>query len=330
WTSLGGKTSDGPAITADQKRGRVDIWVRGGDGNLWQRQGTGSAWDPWHISGGSPPGGLQSAPAAVNRGDVVDIVARGAGGKVWHRAWDAARSEWLSVSGQSSGWEPLGGGTGTAPSVSAFGTDQLHGWARGPASDATIYHKRYAQRRWGEFVAEGAPASGTASVSALHWGTPSRPRVAVGVLSGNDFFYRGWEENAPVAIVGGALDRIVSPPAGSGAAWENTTLVVPPGKAGSAAGSVLFSIGCAGTVWRGDYAALTAATPGGGAAEAPRVPVIGQDLASLVPASVKLADPKRLGSCDNIITRLPDGALMLVRQAVITGSPNGGASTQRR
>jgi hypothetical protein len=125
----------------------------------------------------------------------------------------------------------------------------------------------------------------------------------------------------------GDLDRTVAFSSGA-RLWENTALVVPPGRTrADSKGSVLFSLGCDETVWRADYAAVT--QPAGSAAAAKSPAPVRQSLAALIPPDVTLSVPGRLGSCDNILARLPDRSLMLVRQAVITGSANGGARHQK-
>jgi hypothetical protein len=327
WENLGGASADAPAITADVQRGRVDVWIRGSDSQLWHQQWSGSRWAGWRMNGGSPPGGLRSAPAAVARGDTVDIVAQGADGHAWHRTWHTGRNEWSVVAGET-GWTSLGRQTGAAPAISAFGSDQRHFWLRGAGNDTSILHRHDVAGWPGEFASVGAARPGASSLAALHWGTPARPRLALGVQAGDAIYYRGWEAGPPGPAVSGALDRIVSLATGGTKVWENTALVLPPGKAGAEKGSVLLSMGCGGAMWKGDYAAFT--EPAAGGASSSIATVTSTPLAPLVPTTgATLADPRGLASCDNIITRLPDGSLMVLRQAVVTGGPSSGAAHQK-
>lgn len=323
WERLGGGSPDAPAITADLQSGRLDVWIRGGDNRLWHRQWTGARWTDWRVNGGAPPEGLRSAPAAVARGDAIDIVARGADGQAWHRRWNVASNEW-SVASHASGWTPLGRQTAAPPTLSAFG-DQLHFWLRGAAKDTTILH-RYDAAGWrGDFVAEGTAHQATSALTALHWGSPGRPRLALAVLAGDAIHYRGWEAHPPIPAINGALDRIVSLATGGTRVWENTALVLPPGKANAKDGAVLFSMGCNTAVWRGEYAAFTTAAGTSSTVAA----VTNTPLGPLVPESgATLNTPRALGSCDNIISRLPDGSIMILRQVVVTGGPTSGAKHQ--
>jgi hypothetical protein len=262
------------------------------------------------------------------RGDVVEIVVRGANGQAFHRSWHAGRNEW-SPAPDDAGWVALGRASAAAPAVSAFGSDQLHFWMRGAGNDANIYHRHDSGGWRGEFVSEGAPPQAAVALTALHWGGASRPRLALGVLAGDGFYYRSWEARPPDPAVSGALDRIVSLATGATRVWENTALVLPPGKAGAPNGAVLLSMGCNEAMWRGDYAAFTEARPAGSGASTIAT-VTSQAMGSLVPESgAALVTPRRLGSCDNVITRLPDGGLMVLRQAVVTGGATSGSNHQK-
>jgi peptidoglycan/xylan/chitin deacetylase (PgdA/CDA1 family) len=105
WRGLGGIASAAPAVTGDAA-GRIDVFVRGGDGRLYTRTlPVGGSWSPWTNLGG----GLASGPSAVSFGSGgLDVFVAGLDNAVLHRSRSAAG--W-------SGWQSLGGRTYTEPAA---------------------------------------------------------------------------------------------------------------------------------------------------------------------------------------------------------------------
>jgi hypothetical protein len=86
WYSLGGVVSSNPVAAACGGSPRLlELFVRGTDRALWHARHDGSAWTSWEWWGGSPC----SQPAAASWGGLrVDVVARGPGNHLWHKAYD--------------------------------------------------------------------------------------------------------------------------------------------------------------------------------------------------------------------------------------------------
>ena len=117
----------------------------------------------------------------------------------------------------------------------------------------------------------------------------------------------------PVPFITGQLDRIPSLGCRRGGLWENTALVLPPGRANTDAnGAVLFCFatpwGSEPSVWRGTFAAfVTPSTVGGSCPGStnPTAHVDSDNLFNLVPSSVKFVTPGSFNSPDNQIARMP-------------------------
>jgi hypothetical protein len=105
WSSLGipaGVTlhnTPGPAITSSASS-RLEVFVRGDNGNLYWTRWNGSAWSAWSSPVSAPPGGIQAntrpAVAAIN--GVIFVIARGANadgtGALYQRKFKTATSTW--------------------------------------------------------------------------------------------------------------------------------------------------------------------------------------------------------------------------------------------
>ncbi len=100
WNPLAGVISESPTI-ASWKTGRFDIIVRGGDGGAWHKgYDSATGWfpgleEPWTSLGGE----LIGSPQVISWGPGrLDIVARGANGKVMYKGWDDAK-KWFPSKG---------------------------------------------------------------------------------------------------------------------------------------------------------------------------------------------------------------------------------------
>ena len=173
-----GASSSGPAV-ASWGDGRLDVFVRGVDGQLWHRWFDGE-WRGWEPLGGV----LASGPAVASwGGGRLDVFVRGVDGQLWHRWFDG---EWR-------GWEPLGGVLASGPAVASWGGGRLDVFVRGV--DGQLWHRWFDGEWRGWEPLGGVLASGPAVAS---WGG-GRLDVFVRGVDGQlwhrwfDGEWRGWE-----------------------------------------------------------------------------------------------------------------------------------------
>jgi hypothetical protein len=114
--------------------GRVDVFARGGSGQLVQRYAVDGQWSGWRHLGGSITGAPSVVSWAPGR---LDVFARGTDGALVH-LWFAA--------GQWHGWERLGGSLASAPSAVTMVPGRLDIFARG--TDAQLHHVFYVPGVW--------------------------------------------------------------------------------------------------------------------------------------------------------------------------------------
>ena len=169
WTSLGappvGAVGD-PAIVA-WAAGRLDVFVRGGDGRLWQtyRPTVGSFFSPW-IKPVGDDGILASGPEVSSRGPgQLDVFVVGTDGSVYQRVYNGA---W------NFGWIGLGkpatvGLSGEVSSASPVGSSRVDLYARG--TDQKLWSKSWDGANWGPWRQpagnDGVLASPPEAVAAL-------------------------------------------------------------------------------------------------------------------------------------------------------------------
>jgi uncharacterized protein YkwD len=152
WDSMGGIAGSGPAA-ASWGSGRLDLFIRGQDGQLWHDAKNGANWAGWEPLGGI----ITSDPAAVSWGvNRIDVFARGQDLQLWHRSFDGA--SW-------SGWEPLGGILSSGPGVASWGTGRLDVVARG--QDLQLWHRAFIGASWGPWEPLGGILS--AAPTAASW-----------------------------------------------------------------------------------------------------------------------------------------------------------------
>jgi hypothetical protein len=135
WASIGappGGATSAPAAVSNAP-GRIDVFVRGGNGAIWRRTYT-TSWGSW----GSVGGASTSAPAVTSRGtNRIDLFIRGGQGQVNHRSFSG--TAW-------SAWTNLGGATLSSPAAVAPSSDRLDVWARG--TDNAVQHKVWQATGW--------------------------------------------------------------------------------------------------------------------------------------------------------------------------------------
>jgi hypothetical protein len=135
WVSIGappGGATSAPASVSNAP-GRIDVFVRGGDGAIWRRTYT-TSWGPW----GSVGGASTSAPAVTSRGSTrVDLFIRGTQGQVHLRSYSG--TAW-------SVWRNLGGATLSSPAAAALSSSRIDLWARG--TDNALRHNVWQATGW--------------------------------------------------------------------------------------------------------------------------------------------------------------------------------------
>lgn len=132
-TSLGGLITAKPAAVS-MTPGRVDVFARGGSGQLLQKYAVDGRWSPWVHLGGSFSGAPTVVSWAPGR---LDVFARGNDGRLLH-TWFAA-GRWFA-------WESLGGALASSPSAVSMTVGRLDVFARG--TNGALQHLYYPGGRW--------------------------------------------------------------------------------------------------------------------------------------------------------------------------------------
>ena len=159
WTPQGappGGAAQAPAV-ASWGPGRLDLFVKGGDGHLWHSwQSPGARFSPWEDLGGQ----LTSAPTAVSWGpDRIDVFVQGTDGGVWHKWWDGR--SW-------SGWESQGGvlGPASAPAAASWSAGRIDVVVKG--ADNGVWHEWWDGKTWNRWESLGGICTG--DPGAASWG----------------------------------------------------------------------------------------------------------------------------------------------------------------
>jgi hypothetical protein len=149
WEWLGGSLSSSPDA-ASFAQGRLNIFVRGGDGALWQKRWDANGWSGWDSLGGfitADPAAVswtEGASQAVDLVPRIDVFVRGGDGALWHRSLDTV------------GWSPwtsLGGFITSGPDVASSGQGSLEVFAVG--GDGAIWVRRLSGTTWAEWQSLG-------------------------------------------------------------------------------------------------------------------------------------------------------------------------------
>jgi hypothetical protein len=130
WESLGGSLTSAPAV-ASWGPGRLDVFARGGRGELRQRSFvSGRGWLPWRGRGGT----LSSSPAATSWAPGrIDVVARGVGDTLLHR--------YLVTGVGWSPWRTRSAGLRSQPAIASPGAGLLDITAR--RSGSVMWIRRF-------------------------------------------------------------------------------------------------------------------------------------------------------------------------------------------
>jgi hypothetical protein len=123
--------------------GRLDIFVRGTDGQIWQRFYDG-AWNDGWLPQGNPSVGASGDPASASwDGDRVDIFTRGTDNRLWQRSWTGtAWTEWAHATS--------GGTLDSSPDAISWGPGTLLVFVRG--TDGGVYVAAHGDSIWADWV----------------------------------------------------------------------------------------------------------------------------------------------------------------------------------
>jgi Common central domain of tyrosinase len=155
WVDAGKEVDGEPLVLARGNVGspgaadlRVNLFVRGLDGNLWERYWDGAAWT-WVDTGKAVSGD----PIAVVRGDAGDVAAddlrinlfvRGADGNLWERYWDGAAWTWVDT-GKAVSHDPVALIRGSSGSPDAAGV-RINLFVRG--ADGHLWERYWDGAAW--------------------------------------------------------------------------------------------------------------------------------------------------------------------------------------
>jgi hypothetical protein len=142
WEDLGGPITSAPAAVS-WGPGRIDVFARGGGGEVVQRFKESGAWSPWATPGELRGMLLRSAPAcaSVEPGTINCVALREGYGGVTQFYWDGRR--WSR--------NDLGGDATSAPAIVAWGRGRLSVFVRN--GNGTLIH-----RYWQPGAAGWSPA----------------------------------------------------------------------------------------------------------------------------------------------------------------------------
>ena len=185
YESLGGVLTSAPAVCS-WGPGRLDVFVRGGDGALYHKYFDGG-WSDWENLGGVIAAG--SGPAAVSWGPGrIDVFIRGTDNKCYRKYFNA-------VGGWSAGWDDLGGGLYSSPAASSRGPNRLDVFVRGellPGGQGELYHKWWDGSSWHDWEYLGGWIAGGSSPAAVSWG-PNRIDVFYADGKDDSLAHQWWD-----------------------------------------------------------------------------------------------------------------------------------------
>jgi extracellular elastinolytic metalloproteinase len=155
WVDTGKAVLESPVVIARRGLGgadpadlRINLFVRGADGNLWERYWGGSSWR-WvdtekAISGQPVPlvrGDVDNADA---RGLRINLFVRGADGKLWERYWSGSSWSWVDT-GKLVDGAPIALVRGNTASTSG-GDVRINLFVRG--ADGKLWERYWSGSSW--------------------------------------------------------------------------------------------------------------------------------------------------------------------------------------
>lgn len=187
-TSLGGRITSKPAAVS-MSDGRLDVFARGGSGQLLQKYAVDGRWSSWVHLGGSFSGAPTVVSWAPGR---LDVFARGNDGRLLHKWFAAGR--WFD-------WESLGGTLASSPSAVSMTVGRLDVFARG--MDGALKHLYFPGGRWSPWASLGGTLhSEPAAVSAADGQLEVLVRGGDGLLRRKAYVRgSGWSAFTPISGV---------------------------------------------------------------------------------------------------------------------------------
>jgi hypothetical protein len=152
WASLGGTLTSKPAVAAWSSN-RLDVFVRGTDGQLWHKFWNGTGWSLWEPLGGRLYPGTGPAVASWGPGR-LDVFAEGTDRQLYHR--------WYTSSGWSA-WEPLGGVLTSGPAAASPGPGQVDVVVAG--TDHGVWLTSFSAGRWTPWHSLGGQTTGDPAIA---------------------------------------------------------------------------------------------------------------------------------------------------------------------
>ena len=151
WEDHGGLLTSGPAAST-WGSGRLDAFVRGGDGQIWHRflnAGT-FTWEP--LSGLQATSDAATVSTGIGK---IDVFVRGSDSALWQKTF---------TSGGWGSWTRLGGLLADSPAVVSLGSGKLDVFVRG--TDSKLWYDSFNGTTWTWSGAGGVLAAAPAAVSA--------------------------------------------------------------------------------------------------------------------------------------------------------------------
>ncbi len=155
WGSLGGVLTSKPAVAAWSSN-RLDVFVRGTDGQLWHEWWNGSGWSGWQPLGGQLYPGTGPAVASWGPGR-LDVFVEGTDKQLWHLWYDS--TGWH-------GWQPLGGVLTSGPAATSWGPGRIDVVADG--TDSSVWHQYWSSTGWSGWQSLGGRATSDPGIAS--WG----------------------------------------------------------------------------------------------------------------------------------------------------------------
>jgi hypothetical protein len=228
WENLGGVLTSSPAAVS-RSAGKIDVFVRGGDGALWSRWTVdgGTSWSAWYKIGGQLLNG--TSPAAYDWGEAgIGVFVTGTNRALYQVSYEGnGNSAW-------SNWENLGGVVTSSPGATASDNGVIDVFVSG--NDTALWQREYSNSAWGSWTSLGGRIPSGTGPAACSWG-PARLDVFVQGMD-NALYHRwlsgGWSSweylggkltsspGAAAASGGNRIDVFVR--GGDGALWQKSYL----------------------------------------------------------------------------------------------------------
>lgn len=191
-----GNVQSGVDATSEPGTNRLNVVVRGTDGQLWRNTSLdGVSWVGWNAL---PPlaGGVKGDPTIVSwEPGRLDVFARGQDDKLW-------QTTRFSFQGDFQPWiKPVGddGVLGSSPDATVRGPGRLDVVVLG--TDGQLYQRFWLNDRWsGGWIPQGEPAGATSLVGdpTAVWASPTGPNRLDLFARGSDdkLWRRSWNGSA--------------------------------------------------------------------------------------------------------------------------------------